>query len=143
MNIKRLTGPVGTNCTPGQATSLDEGTKRIMAAIDTAGPPTLYPLDGMAKALEPTVGPIAGITGVWYNPAQSGQGLFFENLGNGSVLAWWFTFGPTGGQAWFGAPAPSPVRTPPRSTSPRRRVESGSRTSIPPTSRAPPSARSR
>src|SRR5262249_925521 len=102
MNLTRLTGPVGTNCTPGQAATLDDEAKRLISALDVPGAPTQYPLAGMPKALEPPRGPIAGITGVWYTPAQSGQGLFFENLGNGSLLAWWFTFGPAGGQAWFG-----------------------------------------
>jgi plastocyanin len=44
----------------------------------------------------------AGFTGAWYDPAQSGHGIFLEVGPNNSVLAWWFTFAPDGTQAWFG-----------------------------------------
>jgi plastocyanin len=47
------------------------------------------------------IGP--GFTGAWYDPAQSGHGLFLEVLKNNSFLAWWFTFNPAGTeQSWFG-----------------------------------------
>ncbi len=44
----------------------------------------------------------AAMTGAWYDPAQSGHGLFFEVLPEQRFLAWWFTFDPDGKQAWFG-----------------------------------------
>jgi plastocyanin len=44
-----------------------------------------------------------GFTGAWYDPQQSGHGLFVEVLPENRVLAWWFTFTPDGTQqAWFG-----------------------------------------
>jgi plastocyanin len=44
-----------------------------------------------------------GFTGAWYDPAQSGHGLFVEVLPENRILAWWFTFTPDGTQqAWFG-----------------------------------------
>jgi plastocyanin len=44
-----------------------------------------------------------GFTGAWFDPAQSGHGLFLEVLDGNQILAWWFTFNPEGtGQAWFG-----------------------------------------
>jgi len=46
------------------------------------------------------IGP--GFTGAWYDPAQSGHGLFLEVLPNNALLAWWFTFSPSGAQSWFG-----------------------------------------
>jgi hypothetical protein len=47
------------------------------------------------------IGP--GFTGAWYDPAQSGHGLFLEVLPNSALLAWWFTFNPAGTeQSWFG-----------------------------------------
>jgi plastocyanin len=46
------------------------------------------------------IGP--GFTGAWYDPAQSGHGLFIEVLPNNAILAWWFTFSPAGDQSWFG-----------------------------------------
>ena len=46
------------------------------------------------------IGP--GITGSWYDPDQSGHGLFVEVLPGNQFLAAWFTFTPDGtGQAWF------------------------------------------
>ncbi|HKE49188.1 MAG TPA: plastocyanin/azurin family copper-binding protein [Rhodanobacteraceae bacterium] len=41
-------------------------------------------------------------TGAWYDPQQSGHGIFIEVLPNNQILAWWFTFTPDGQQAWFG-----------------------------------------
>ena len=46
------------------------------------------------------IGP--GFTGAWYDPKQSGHGLFIEILPNGQILAWWFAFSPDGAQSWFG-----------------------------------------
>ena len=45
----------------------------------------------------------AGFTGAWYDPQQSGHGLFLEVLPADKLLAWWFTFTPDGTQqSWFG-----------------------------------------
>jgi glucose/arabinose dehydrogenase len=43
----------------------------------------------------------AAFTGTWFDPAQSGHGLFIEVLPNNAMVASWFTFRPEGGQAWF------------------------------------------
>ena len=44
-----------------------------------------------------------GFTGAWYDPQQSGHGLFLEVLTDNRILAWWFTFNPDGTQqSWFG-----------------------------------------
>jgi hypothetical protein len=100
MQLNRLSAPIGVKCRPGGALA---GPMLISAPGDwkTAEGEKL---GGGPKAavIEPTVGPIAGMTGAWFDPAQDGHGLFMENLGGGRLLAWWFTFGPTGGQAWFG-----------------------------------------
>ena len=54
-----------------------------------------------SAVLPGTIGP--GFTGAWYDPAQSGHGLFVQVLSDNRLLAWWFTFNPTGTeQAWFG-----------------------------------------
>jgi hypothetical protein len=46
------------------------------------------------------IGP--GITGAWYDPAQSGHGLFIEVLSGNRLYASWFAFDPAGTQqAWF------------------------------------------
>ena len=45
----------------------------------------------------------SGFTGAWYDPAQSGHGIFIEVRPGNQMLAWWFTFSPDGTQqAWFG-----------------------------------------
>jgi hypothetical protein len=47
-----------------------------------------------------TIGP--GITGSWYDPAQSGHGLLIEVLPNNAFYAAWFAFNPAGTQqSWF------------------------------------------
>jgi hypothetical protein len=53
------------------------------------------------EAVPPTpIGP--GFTGAWFDPAQSGHGLFIEVLPNNHLLAGWFAFNPAGTeQAWF------------------------------------------
>src|SRR5205085_2526158 len=61
---------------------------------------TLYLLsDGPAVQAGVPIG--AAFTGTWYDPAQSGHGLFIEVLPNNAMVASWFTFRPEGGQAWF------------------------------------------
>jgi len=46
------------------------------------------------------IGP--GITGAWYDPAQSGHGLLLEILSENRLYATWFAFDPAGTQqAWF------------------------------------------
>ena len=41
-------------------------------------------------------------TGAWFDPAQSGHGLFIEILPDNKIQAAWFTFNPAGTeQAWF------------------------------------------
>ena len=43
-----------------------------------------------------------GYTGSWFDPAQSGHGLFVEVLPDNQLLVAWFTFNPAGtAQSWF------------------------------------------
>ncbi|MBK8284437.1 MAG: hypothetical protein IPK97_05890 [Ahniella sp.] len=44
----------------------------------------------------------AAYTGTWINNSQPGHGLIVEVLPENRILAWWFTYQPNGGQAWFG-----------------------------------------
>ena len=72
MNLTRLTRPAGL------ATA---ATLRDAAALGTIVP---------------------GFTGSWYDPSQSGHGLFVEVLPDNRMFAGWFTFHPAGTeQAWF------------------------------------------
>ncbi len=48
-----------------------------------------------------TIGP--GFTGTWYDPTQSGHGIFVEVLDGNLFAAYWFAFTPDGTQqSWFG-----------------------------------------
>lgn len=55
------------------------------------------------KAITPLwIGP--AFSGSWYAPARSGEGIIVQVLDNGSVIAIWFTFPPSGSvakQAWI------------------------------------------
>jgi len=53
-------------------------------------------------ALDAPVPITSAFTGAWYDPSQSGHGLFLEVLSDNRLLAYWFTFDPDGQQAWFG-----------------------------------------
>ncbi len=46
-----------------------------------------------------TIGP--ALTGSWYDPTQSGHGLFIEVLPGNRFSATWAAYHPAGGQAWF------------------------------------------
>ena len=45
------------------------------------------------------IGP--GMTGAWFDPGQSGHGLFIEVLPGNRFLAAWLAFDQSGAQAWF------------------------------------------
>ena len=77
------TGTIGFHCEV-------HGTMGMTGTINVAGAGT-------------TSVPITpGFSGTWYDPAQSGHGIFIEVLANSQFVAWWFTFTPDGQQAWFG-----------------------------------------
>jgi hypothetical protein len=54
-------------------------------------------------AIAPAPGAIGpGFTGAWYDPAQSGHGIFAQILSDQRFYAAWFAFNPAGTeQAWF------------------------------------------
>lgn len=43
----------------------------------------------------------AGITGTWFDPDRSGQGLTVEAIAGNLLSIGWFTYAPAGGQAWI------------------------------------------
>ena len=61
---------------------------------------SIYHLSDGEPVFAPTID--QSFTGTWYDPAQSGHGLFVEVLPGNQVLAYWFTFDADGRQAWFG-----------------------------------------
>ena len=84
------------------ATLIQDG-RVLVAGGSGAGPPyTMLNSSELygAPLLAGTIGP--GYTGNWYDPAQSGHGLFIQVLPDNRFLAAWFTFDPAGTQqAWF------------------------------------------
>jgi plastocyanin len=79
-------GTVGYHCdihgAPGQAMF---GTITVQAATSSGNVPIT-----------------PGFTGAWYDPTQSGHGIFLEVLPNNVLIAAWYTFTPDGTQqAWF------------------------------------------
>jgi hypothetical protein len=56
-----------------------------------------------------TIGP--GITGNWFNAAQSGHGFSVEVLAGNQMLADWYVFAPNGGPTWIVATGPISGKT--------------------------------
>ena len=79
------------------ATRLQDGTILVAggSAIGTALDSTEL-LDTEAPG---SIGP--GFTGSWFDPAQSGHGLFIQVLPGMRFFAAWLTFDPRGAPAWF------------------------------------------
>ncbi|MEP6938631.1 MAG: plastocyanin/azurin family copper-binding protein [Rudaea sp.] len=44
---------------------------------------------------------VPGITGSWYNPAQSGQGFNIEIMANNTFIAFWYVFDASGNDLWL------------------------------------------
>ena len=84
------------------ATLLRDGRVLIEGGVRTV-PGRKAPIALASAELYPAPGTIgAGFTGSWYDPAQSGHGLFVEVLPDNAFLAAWFTFDPAGtAQSWF------------------------------------------
>ena len=81
------------------ATLLPNGQVLVVAGGNAQG--VLGSAELYGQALAPgTIGP--GFTGAWYDPAQSGQGIFVQILFDQRFYAAWFAFNPAGTQqAWF------------------------------------------
>ncbi len=53
------------------------------------------------KFLGPPERPEEILSGSWYNPNQDGHGFVIQVLAGSQVLVYWFTYDPSGNQAWF------------------------------------------
>jgi hypothetical protein len=81
------------------ATLLPNG-KVLVAGGNAPGAPNSAELYEPGTSAPGTIGP--GFTGAWFDPGQSGHGVFVEILPSNRVFAGWFTFNPAGTQqAWF------------------------------------------
>ena len=52
----------------------------------------LFAIETSTAFADATIGP--GFTGAWFDPAQSGHGLFLEILPDNRIQAAWFAFNP-------------------------------------------------
>ena len=94
------TSPLGIGRQSHTATLLANGNVLVAGGMGHAGDG--FPIRGTAELYIPPFEIGAGLSGVWYDPAQSGHGLFIEVLRDNRFLAGWFAFNPAGtAQAWF------------------------------------------
>jgi len=86
------------------ATLLSDGRVLVVGGSGSGGA-ALSSAEILQAANVPVVPPgtiSAAFTGAWYDPAQSGHGLFVEVLSGNRFQAAWFAFAPSGKQqAWF------------------------------------------
>ena len=85
------------------ATVLLNGKVLVAGGFQSGNPPVVHNSAELYEDVTPSPGTIdATFTGAWYDPAQSGHGLFVEILPGNRLFVGWFTFNPAGTeQAWF------------------------------------------
>ncbi len=85
-----VAGTFGYHCDiHGSPGSLMFGTVTVLGTTPPPPPPPPPPA---------VLGP--GFTGLWYNPAQDGHGVFLEVLPDNRMVAAWYVFTPGSQQAW-------------------------------------------
>jgi len=58
-------------------------------------------MHGTIRVNSVSFGITPGITGIWYNAAQSGHGFDVQVPGNGNILAIWYVFDAAGNNLWL------------------------------------------
>ena len=79
------------------ATRLRDGT--VLVAGGRAATGVLDSTELLDAEAPGSIGP--GFTGSWYDPAQSGHGIFIQVLPDKRILAAWLSFDPNGVPAWI------------------------------------------
>ncbi len=100
------------------ATLLLNGDVLVAGGTDASdaltGTPNAFGGAELYEGVAPPPGTIgAGFTGAWYDPAQSGHGLFVEVLSNNRFYATWFAFNPLE-RSKPGSPVSAPTTATPR-----------------------------
>lgn len=90
--------PLRPNQSAGFNASFGEDEAGNLYVIDARGTVSLLS-DGPPQSLTQID---QNFTGTWINAQQPGHGMIIEVLEGNRILAWWFTYLPNGGQAWFG-----------------------------------------
>lgn len=119
-NLQRFSGPqFGPGFDPGAAIAEDWGTLQLafdgcdLGEISFTGPPAygnevrfverLTRIGGLHcdDPVTPMPLPQRPVSSAWYDPSHNGEGWFLEELGDGRVNMYWFTYDATGQQAWM------------------------------------------
>jgi hypothetical protein len=79
-------------------------TRHFLASCIAAASLLAFPLASAQVAVSGPYWPGPAVSGSWYDPARSGEGLILQFLPNGKALLIWFTYPPAGEaaeQAWL------------------------------------------
>ena len=88
----------------GLGLALFVGMSTSALACSLSHPPGQHPIEKNTAATAVDYWPGPAISGAWFNPDRSGEGVIIEYLNDGRVLAIWFTYpaaGEAGDQAWL------------------------------------------
>jgi len=97
--FQRMTETVAqATSTAAQFNDLQSGSP-LLAGLTSSELAQVQNIGAATPPPPPNLGP--GYTGVWYNPAQDGHGIFIEILPNNVMVAAWYVYAPEGGQAWI------------------------------------------
>ncbi|HUL97470.1 MAG TPA: hypothetical protein VLT89_15770 [Usitatibacter sp.] len=97
-NVSGSTLCVGTAGTSAQ--SVDPANSRCVATVPstTSGGPVCLPPDSTSSTVTPSFP--GALSGLWWNPGESGWGINFTQRG-GNIFAAWYTYDASGNPKWY------------------------------------------